>query len=76
MKRKWALDILGINQKTTKIMDYTMDMLNYLLSSSMGGTSNVGVPTLTTPTLPPTTLRNIEQMFAGELKKKNTISYY
>jgi len=33
-------------------------------SSSMGGTSNVGVPTLTTPTLTPTTLRNIEQMFA------------
>jgi hypothetical protein len=28
--------------------------------------SNAGVPTLTTPTLTPTTLRNIEQMFAGK----------
>ena len=29
-----------------------------------GGGSNAGAPTLTTPTLTPTTLRNIEQMFA------------
>jgi len=38
------------------------------VSSSMscghGGGSNAGAPTLTTPTLTPTTLRNIEQMFA------------
>jgi hypothetical protein len=29
------------------------------------GGSSLGAPTLTTPTLTPTTLRNIEQMFAG-----------
>ena len=32
--------------------------------TSGGGGSNAGAPTLTTPTLTPTTLRNIEQMFA------------
>ena len=49
---------------------------NYLLSNAMkpslevlptsntSGGSNAGAPTLTTPTLTPTTLRNIEQMFA------------
>jgi len=34
------------------------------LDTSGGGGSNAGAPTLTTPTLTPTTLRNIEQMFA------------
>ena len=33
-------------------------------STGGGGGSNAGAPTLTTPTLTPTTLRNIEQMFA------------
>ena len=40
-------------------------------SSSGGGEGvNGGVPTLTTPTLTPTTLRNIEQIFAGQLLLK------
>jgi len=34
------------------------------ISVGHGGGSNAGAPTLTTPTLTPTTLRNIEQMFA------------
>ena len=34
------------------------------ISCGHGGGSNAGAPTLTTPTLTPTTLRNIEQMFA------------
>ena len=34
------------------------------LDSGASGGSNAGAPTLTTPTLTPTTLRNIEQMFA------------
>jgi len=34
------------------------------ISRGHGGGSNAGAPTLTTPTLTPTTLRNIEQMFA------------
>jgi len=33
-------------------------------STGGGGGTNAGAPTLTTPTLTPTTLRNIEQMFA------------
>eukprot|EP00092_Neocalanus_flemingeri_P056916 GFUD01067531.1.p1 GENE.GFUD01067531.1~~GFUD01067531.1.p1 ORF type:complete len:441 (-),score=74.38 GFUD01067531.1:272-1594(-) len=34
------------------------------VSCGHGGGSNAGAPTLTTPTVTPTTLRNIEQMFA------------
>jgi len=37
---------------------------NMKLSLESGSGSNAGAPTLTTPTLTPTTLRNIEQMFA------------
>jgi len=52
---------------TTKTFRASTPELNLSHSGSTltsGGTSNVGVPTLTTPTLTPTTLRNIEQIFA------------
>ena len=38
------------------------------ISSGGGdGGSSVNCPTLTTPTLTPTTLRNIDQIFAGKI---------
>ena len=44
--------------------DDRMSRDNMKLSLESGSGSNAGAPTLTTPTLTPTTLRNIEQMFA------------
>ena len=38
------------------------------ISSGGDGGSSVNCPTLTTPTLTPTTLRNIDQIFAGRIK--------
>ena len=55
-------DAVPVTRARTRV-SMSRDSVKLGLDSGGGG-SNAGAPTLTTPTLTPTTLRNIEQMFA------------